>query len=240
MLSYTYSLQGNTASKPGALPTTSSDVYFHNTTVNSAVISPPVQSKYGSKTRLGNPRIYDCSQCSRAFTREEHLTRHTLSTHNKLKPFACGICLRAFLRRDLLLRHAKNLHGGSELAVMRLRKSYKASDPTNVTEMASGTPINTLATPVIPLASPSCMFQYSAGHIMEPLLSHDAQLSPNIPGFASMSPLSNPRSSLDTIHLAPIAMALSISHDGALQRSRFSPFEQPESRLKMSVLTLVG
>ncbi|CAN3373023.1 hypothetical protein DIRU0_C14796 [Diutina rugosa] len=81
-------------------------------------------TNFGSKTASGNPRIYNCKQCSRAFTREEHLTRHTLSTHNKLKPFSCGICQRPFSRRDLLLRHAKNLHQGSELAVSRIRKSY--------------------------------------------------------------------------------------------------------------------
>lgn len=83
---------------------------------------------YGTKTRLGNPRIYNCDQCKRAFTREEHLTRHTLLTHNKLKPFTCGICSRPFSRRDLLLRHAKNLHQGSELAVSRIRKSYKSGE----------------------------------------------------------------------------------------------------------------
>lgn len=79
---------------------------------------------YGTKTASGNARIFNCKQCNRAFTREEHLTRHTLSTHNKLKPFVCGICLRPFLRRDLLLRHAKNLHKGLEAAVSRIRKLY--------------------------------------------------------------------------------------------------------------------
>ncbi|KAG2730795.1 hypothetical protein G9P44_005944 [Scheffersomyces stipitis] len=85
-------------------------------------------TNYGTKTPSGNPRIYNCKQCNRAFTREEHLTRHTLSTHNKLKPFTCGICSRPFSRRDLLLRHAKNLHQGSELAVSRIRKSYKRNE----------------------------------------------------------------------------------------------------------------
>ncbi|KAK6455674.1 ADR1-like protein [Scheffersomyces xylosifermentans] len=85
-------------------------------------------ANYGTKTPSGNPRIYNCKQCNRAFTREEHLTRHTLSTHNKLKPFTCGICSRPFSRRDLLLRHAKNLHQGSELAVSRIRKSYKRNE----------------------------------------------------------------------------------------------------------------
>lgn len=82
-------------------------------------------TNYGTKTPSGNSRIYNCKQCNRAFTREEHLTRHTLLTHNKLKPYTCGICQRPFSRRDLLLRHAKNLHKGSELAVSRIRKSYK-------------------------------------------------------------------------------------------------------------------
>ncbi|KAL6453082.1 hypothetical protein SBY92_000428 [Candida maltosa Xu316] len=86
-----------------------------------------VSSNYGTKTPSGNARIYNCTLCQRAFTREEHLTRHTLSTHNKLKPFTCGICTRPFSRRDLLLRHAKNLHQGSEMAVSRIRKSYKHS-----------------------------------------------------------------------------------------------------------------
>lgn len=82
-------------------------------------------SKYGTKTATGNSRIFDCSHCDRAFTREEHLTRHILLTHNKLKPFVCGLCQRPFSRRDLLLRHAKNLHQGLEMAVLRIRKSYK-------------------------------------------------------------------------------------------------------------------
>lgn len=80
---------------------------------------------YGTKTATGNLRIFNCSHCQRAFTREEHLTRHILLTHNKLKPYVCGICLRPFSRRDLLLRHAKNLHQGLEEAVSRIRKLYK-------------------------------------------------------------------------------------------------------------------
>lgn len=84
-------------------------------------------ANYGSRTASGNARLFNCKQCNRAFTREEHLTRHTLLTHNKLKPFVCGICHRPFSRRDLLLRHAKNLHQGSEKAVSRIRKLYKRS-----------------------------------------------------------------------------------------------------------------
>lgn len=96
------------------------DLYFVNG------INDP--GKFGTKTPTGNSRLYNCSQCDRAFTRYEHLSRHVMLTHNKLKPFACGICSRAFSRRDLLLRHAKNLHQGSELAVSRIRKQVKKTD----------------------------------------------------------------------------------------------------------------
>lgn len=90
---------------------------------------------YGTKTATGNLRIFNCKHCQRAFTREEHLTRHILLTHNKLKPYVCGICLRPFSRRDLLLRHAKNLHQGSELAVSRIRKLYKKPSDDKVEEL---------------------------------------------------------------------------------------------------------
>lgn len=82
-------------------------------------------SNFGSKTPSGNSRVFNCLKCDKAFTRDEHLTRHILSTHNKLKPFVCGICNRPFSRRDLLLRHAKNLHQGLEKSINRLRKLKK-------------------------------------------------------------------------------------------------------------------
>lgn len=107
-----------------SIPLTTS-ISNNSTTSDSSLESQ--SSNYGTKTPSGNARIYNCKLCQRAFTREEHLTRHTLSTHNKLKPFRCGICSRPFSRRDLLLRHAKNLHQGSEVAVSRIRKSYKHS-----------------------------------------------------------------------------------------------------------------
>lgn len=108
---------GSSSPPQDSLPT------FHN----SLAFSPMSHGGYGTKTATGNLRIFNCKHCQRAFTREEHLTRHILLTHNKLKPYICGICLRPFSRRDLLLRHAKNLHQGSEVAVLRIRKSCKKS-----------------------------------------------------------------------------------------------------------------
>ncbi|KAI5952563.1 hypothetical protein KGF54_003430 [Candida jiufengensis] len=107
-----------------------------NNKITSSVmlISPPKKPKvteYGTKTPSGHSRIFNCKICQRAFTREEHLTRHVQSTHNKLKPFTCGICSRPFSRRDLLLRHAKNLHKGSEKAISRIRRTYKQNKNRN-------------------------------------------------------------------------------------------------------------
>ncbi|RLV89159.1 Transcriptional regulator form adherence 4 [Spathaspora sp. JA1] len=114
------------------------------TSTDSSILTSTNAANYGTKTAGGNPRIYNCKMCQRAFTREEHLTRHTLSTHNKLKPFTCGLCSRPFSRRDLLLRHAKNLHQGSELAVSRIRKSYKREhDPQPRSQSISDEDIST-------------------------------------------------------------------------------------------------
>lgn len=101
----------------GAVVEDEDDYYFTNSLTSTGA--------YGTKTATGNSRIFNCKHCQRAFTREEHLTRHILLTHNKLKPYVCGICTRPFSRRDLLLRHAKNLHDGLEMAVLRIRKLYK-------------------------------------------------------------------------------------------------------------------
>ncbi|EGV62334.1 hypothetical protein CANTEDRAFT_126106 [Yamadazyma tenuis ATCC 10573] len=101
-------------------------------------LSSPSMSNFGSKTPSGNARIFNCLKCNKAFTRDEHLTRHILSTHNKLKPFICGICSRPFSRRDLLLRHAKNLHQGSEKSINRLRKSKKRENSIGSTSSGSG------------------------------------------------------------------------------------------------------
>lgn len=118
------------SSSPGA-----ASPEFQNTT--SASFPPMAHGGYGSKTATGNLRIFNCKHCQRAFTREEHLTRHILLTHNKLKPYVCGICLRPFSRRDLLLRHAKNLHQGSEMAVLRIRKSCKKAPEDEESEKGS-------------------------------------------------------------------------------------------------------
>lgn len=236
------------------------NICFHNTTVGcSSPCAETMHSSYGSRTRSGNPRIFNCPQCDRAFTREEHLSRHTISTHNKLKPFSCGICLRAFSRRDLLLRHAKNLHGGSEFAVMRLRKfkipnggndgdgggTWNSSSP-HIQSNASNKRVHY----AVPAGMPA-LIGSSAGHIQDidairphpPTLLYGASSAgANYGASATATALhADPRSLVEPIYLPPIAGALAFPPP--LYRQDHYSQAQPrikQGQLKMSVSTLVG
>lgn len=174
-------------------------------------------SDYGSRTRLGNPRVYKCTQCNRAFSREEHLSRHTLSTHNKLKPFSCGICFRAFSRRDLLLRHAKNLHAGSEFAVIRLRKPFKIAHATTF--------INTIPAPTAT--------DLRADRAVHTELATTFFLRGDAGHHHCVSPQPHP------VYLAPLQ-----SHHKQAQMyaspAEPQPRHEPRHFSKMSVLTLMG
>ncbi|KAI5785792.1 hypothetical protein EDC01DRAFT_595175, partial [Geopyxis carbonaria] len=53
-----------------------------------------------------------CDQCSRAFSRAEHLERHQ-TTHlpsNATKSFVCNSCGKGFTRKDVLTRHIRAVH----------------------------------------------------------------------------------------------------------------------------------
>ncbi|EDO16633.1 hypothetical protein Kpol_529p13 [Vanderwaltozyma polyspora DSM 70294] len=83
-----------------------------NSKVNKNLSQLPENLRLNGVTPSGKPRLFVCSICTRAFARQEHLTRHERS-HTKEKPYCCGICQRKFSRRDLLLRHAHKIHGGN-------------------------------------------------------------------------------------------------------------------------------
>lgn len=170
---------------------------------------------YGTKTAGGNPRIYNCRVCDRAFTREEHLTRHTQSTHNKLKPFCCGICSRPFSRRDLLLRHAKNLHQGSELAVSRIRRLYKRAGPGGDPISNSGPDAGIMGEDESPENSPS--YGSPASPELGPSLpmTTSSSTSSLIPHLAYKQSTSAFQSSASTLLAAAAAASSSLPKDTA-------------------------
>lgn len=53
-------------------------------------------------------RVYDCSDCDKAFTREEHLKRHAKS-HTDEPVHRCEVvgCNKAYTRKERLTRHYK-------------------------------------------------------------------------------------------------------------------------------------
>ncbi|XP_057662878.1 zinc finger protein ZFP2-like isoform X2 [Diorhabda carinulata] len=51
-------------------------------------------------------KIYECNSCNKAFSRFDHLNRHTVS-HSTIKPFHCTMCLKNFSRSDSFKLHQK-------------------------------------------------------------------------------------------------------------------------------------
>ncbi|KAH9230300.1 hypothetical protein K456DRAFT_1843206 [Colletotrichum gloeosporioides 23] len=61
-------------------------------------------------------RPFQCPACPSRFTRQENLSRHTSSVHQKsnLRPFPCPHCEVSFSRSDLRKRHVRKYHPGSD------------------------------------------------------------------------------------------------------------------------------
>jgi uncharacterized Zn-finger protein len=53
-------------------------------------------------------RVYDCPECDKAFTREEHLKRHS-KVHTEDPVHRCEVvgCSKSYTRKERLTRHYK-------------------------------------------------------------------------------------------------------------------------------------
>jgi hypothetical protein len=79
-----------------------------------------------SSVTPGSKATHVCPQCSRAFSRAEHLERHQ-TTHlpsNATKSFVCSSCSKGFTRKDVLTRHIRAVH---ETKKSEVRKSRRKS-----------------------------------------------------------------------------------------------------------------
>ena len=76
--------------------------------------------------------MHKCATCGRAFTRRDHLVRHT-RTRCRPKPFACDVCNSSFGRKQELDRHKRTVQCGSppqpEPAPKRQKVTHLHEDP---------------------------------------------------------------------------------------------------------------
>lgn len=127
----------------GGIITTNNNM---NSKLNKRFDKLPDNLRLNGITPSGKPRLFVCNTCTRAFARQEHLTRHERS-HTKEKPYVCGICSRAFSRRDLLLRHAHKLHGGN-CGDSILKKSKKFNTDRSASNLTTNSPYEKIIKPV--------------------------------------------------------------------------------------------
>lgn len=54
----------------------------------------------------GNPKAFNCQQCSRSFLHKHRFLRH-MATHTDERPYQCKVCTKAFSQAYYLSRHEK-------------------------------------------------------------------------------------------------------------------------------------
>ena len=66
------------------------------------------------------PKRFTCPNCSAAFTRQESLTKHVGTVHEKTAEQVCSMCDAKFVNKDSLTRHVHDIH--------EAKRDFKCSD----------------------------------------------------------------------------------------------------------------
>lgn len=98
---------GVVRSTPSMTPNTPSTATSTSTSQSkrNSVSGPSVSSTVNFDNPEDKP--FQCSECTKAFKRSEHLKRHIRSVHSNERPFACTLCEKKFSRSDNLSQHLK-------------------------------------------------------------------------------------------------------------------------------------
>ena len=59
------------------------------------------------------PKRFKCPNCGETFTRQQSLTRHVATVHDKTAKQVCSICEAEFVNQDSLRRHLNDVHAAN-------------------------------------------------------------------------------------------------------------------------------
>lgn len=78
------------------------------TPMTATTTTPPPPSSTHASTSASETRSHTCSYCERGFSRQEHLTRHVNSIHEKKIVATCENCGHGFTRKDNMTQHQRS------------------------------------------------------------------------------------------------------------------------------------
>lgn len=168
---------------------TSSTQYYGELAPARVFSQTPSESSGGASRSSRNNSTFPCHEigCSRMFTRNADLRRHSKSFHGTLN-LRCSICQRGYSRVDKVREHMKNVHKrypGATSARSSLSVSEKA--PEAVPQGLMSSPIQMEMMDIDPLQYTSDFFELVDGKSIERNFTNDTNQSLDDQAIAKVS-----------------------------------------------------